>query len=172
MQLKMYLSGNAFSELRASWKRNLERSFEATTAKDVDIHFHYQKGVGHLRHRLRYQYREPVIDFYKYATQAVHPVEFDAEWVRRALLGRKHEKHVVWFGWLADCVRYKYLRLIDLEIPRKRERDEKRRKTLCPLCGAELEYSAGGFSYEAVQAFGDAFILGYRPSGGGGLEFR
>lgn len=171
VQLKMYLSGDAFARLRARWKRRLEEVFGDTSARDVDIHFHYQSGIGHLRHRVQYQYREPVIDFYKYATQAIHPVDFDAVWVRRALLGRKHEKHIVWFGWLADCVRYKYLDLIELELPRKKERDKERKKTLCPLCGLELEYSTGGFSYEAVQGFGDGFILGYRPLGGGSIGF-
>ncbi|MDG6921410.1 MAG: hypothetical protein JRN59_07770 [Nitrososphaerota archaeon] len=167
VRLKMYLEGDAHQRLRQLWKRRLEAVFGVTSARDVDIHFHYQAGLGHLYHRLRYEYREPVVDFYKYATEVVQPVQFDAQWVRRALLGRKHEKHVVWFGWLADCVRYKYLKLIDLDLPKKKERDKERRKTTCPLCGLELEYSSGGFSFESIEKLGDGVILGYRPFGGG-----
>lgn len=167
VRLKMYLEGDDFARSRRRWKECLESAFGPTSAKDVDIHFHYQSGIGHLYHRLRYQFREPVIDFYKYATQTVYPVQYDPEWVRRALLGRKHEKHVVWLGWLADCVRYEYLRTMKLELPKKKERDAERRKAECPICGLELAYSVGGFSYEQVARIDDGYILGYRHVGGG-----
>ncbi|MGD0396928.1 MAG: hypothetical protein ABSB26_08520 [Nitrososphaerales archaeon] len=166
VRIPLHLTGERLHALRMAWRDAVNSEF-GTNYEEIDIHYRYSKGLGHLRHRLEYSFRTATIDFYKTVLNAVVPVDADPAWIQRALLRTDKSKRVVWFGWLQDRNRGKAFSIIDLEWKRKAERDKERKKVICPLCGEEMHLVSVWDTWEDFADVDVPCILGYRESGGG-----
>ena len=161
-RFQMHLTQDQIRELRMAWRDAVNQEF-GTCYEETDVHYHYSRGLGHLRHRLSYSFRSPIVDFYKLVTMAVIPADADPEWVKRALVrGGSKKKRVIWFGWLQDRNRSKAFGLIDVEWRRKAERDKERKLVICPLCGEEMRLISTTDRWEDFADITEPCILGWR----------
>jgi hypothetical protein len=164
--LVSYLSPARLKGMRECWTKWLNETF-GTDYKDTDIHYHYSKGLGRLRHRLSYSFRLPIYDVYRVVTQAVTPIEVDSAWVKRMLVRNGSKaKRVRWFGWLQESRRREAFALLDVEYQTKAQRDKERKKVICPTCHLEMRILSTVERWEDVTD-GVPCVLGWRNTGGG-----
>ena len=161
-----YLTPPRLQAMREAWTRAVNAEFGVNT-KDTDVHYHYSKGLGHLRHRFEYSFRLPVHDVYRLVTQAVVPVEADPAWIWRMFSrnGSK-SKRIRWFGWLQESRRREAFALLGVEYKTKAQRDEERKKVICPICHQEMWIVSTGDRWEDVTE-GIPCVLGWGNTGGG-----
>jgi hypothetical protein len=166
-KLQLHLTQEKLRELRIVWRDAVNKRF-GTNYDEIDVHYHHSNGLGHLRHRLLYSFRLPVVDFYKLVITAVSPVEADSSWVVRALSrGGSKKKRFVWFGWLQDRNRSRAFKQFDVEWRCKSERDKERKKVICLRCGQEMRLISVDERWEDFADTTEPCILGWRETGGG-----
>jgi len=106
--ISAFVGREQLATIRKRWRERLVRVLGETSAKDVDVRFHYSVGYGHLRHRTSYMFRSAAYDILKYVKVAAVPEDADSSWIRRAFVRPKKGKHVLYFGWFTQSVRQRY----------------------------------------------------------------
>jgi hypothetical protein len=131
----LYVTQEQLDQLRAVWQRRVRRVFgDDGTEGDWNVWYHVAYGEGHLRHWLEYQFRRPIEDVYKRVAAGLFPTDVNPGWLARLVCRPKGEKRCQWYGWLSDNQRTRYLDKIDLFIPKRAERNRKRKEIHCPEC--------------------------------------
>ncbi len=73
------------------------------------------------------------------------------------------EKRIQWFGWMAQKQLYRYAKHLDLEIPKKKEREKEGKRVFCPYCGKELHKVAADLTREEIDP--SSFLLVFSNGG-------
>jgi hypothetical protein len=164
----LFVSRDVLLGVRRSWRARLETRYGRSSAKDVNVWFHYSSGWGRLRHAVSYDFRSVNWDMAKYVRQAVVPEDADSVWVRKMLSPDRHFRRVSRFGWFQPCVLPKFLKVVgsDLVLPEKALRDRERQKVFCPTCGMLMERVGAPYGFDQVRALGRC-LLSYVDEGGG-----
>ncbi|GAG79796.1 unnamed protein product, partial [marine sediment metagenome] len=116
----------------------------------------YARGVKWNRKQLKYnQVRNPMRMF----------TQDEKDHISYILAPPPNWRRVRWYGWLADGVRAKYLKMLDIAIADTLEPpdDETERDVLCPSCGEKcvplMNNGTNDISIEsALKRYGDIFL--------------
>jgi hypothetical protein len=169
VKVKGWIEPEILRRLAEVWTAKCEKKWGKVHFKGAHyvVHVHLSVGYGHLRHRLDYQFRRPVVDFFKYVRGLKEGLpDVDLSWVREALIRPRGENHIAWFGWMQQNVRKRYIATVNLILPKKRVRDKLRREKqmVCPRCGLALVYKRWVKPEIARQLEADGeYVLRYSP---------
>lgn len=155
VKVPVYVPREKLDVMKTLWRSKVEArwgvSKYSATSKSWVVFAHYSSGYGHLRHRLAYAFRYPVVDLYKAISGRGYVSRPADGWVRRMLIRPEKEKRIQWFGWMAQRWVYHHAKLLDLEIPKKKEREKENGRVFCPYCGKELRKIAEGLTREEID---------------------
>lgn len=127
------------SRMSKQWRTLLERSYGSIRSKHVNVWWHYGEGRARVEHWLSYSNRNPVIDVYNKLGNYIYMGSDDQiAWLTRLLLRPKGEKRGQWFGCASDGVKSRYLKKLEIVLPKIGERRKARSRKLCPKCGEEI----------------------------------
>lgn len=150
-------------KMRQLYKENLEQEFDVEISK-INIHYehipiddkpyHKNKKITNnqkIWHKLKYNFRMPQLDVNKFSNK--HQISLYSDQQKNAILKLinppKNFKRTRWFGWLADGVRTKYLKLLDVEIVRFDKSHN--RRVMCPVHNCECEHLENFVKWSDIQ---------------------
>ena len=158
VEIPVFIDHEKLTRVRMVWKEKVEARWGVSSQSYWDVFPQYSQGYGHLRHRLAYAFRYPIVDLYRAVTGDGHVSRPADGWLRRMLLRPSKEKRVQWFGWVSQRFFYQYAKSLELEIPKKPAREKELRKVFCPYCGKELHKIDEGLTIEEVEP-NSAFLV-------------
>lgn len=144
VELPKFVSVDVLNRLRVVWKAKFEKRFGVVNRKDFVVKYLYgskTRGYKNLYKRLYYQYRKGGFDLHKAVVAGIEVNKNHRSWIEKLLIRSRFEKNTVWCGWLADGVKSRYLKLLDIVWRRKRDRIKKKKVIPCPVCGEDLHPS-------------------------------
>ena len=151
------------SKLAKCWRKNFERKYGTVTSRRINAWWGYREGQAGITHWLRYSNRNPVMDLYKEVVRGrlvYTGSDLQRSWLARLLVRSRSEKRAQWYDIASDGVKSKYLKKLEIVLPRKDARRKARARKMCPKCGTEIVFDRREMSLgEAERAYPGLNVL-------------